>query len=183
MTKFLPQITHVGIYVSNINKMVEYYTSMFNLVVTDQGHARSMAGAKIVFLSANPKCHHQIVLVEWPESKKGSASSVNQLSFKIASITELREMHGKLKGAGAKINPMNHGNALSVYTADPEGNGIEIYVDTPWYVTQPHGDPLDLSLSDEEILRQTEQMVRADPTFVPREQWAAELEARLGAAA
>ncbi len=28
---------------------------------------------------------------------------------------------------------------------DPEGNGIEIFTDTPWYVPQPHGVPIDLS--------------------------------------
>ena len=36
------------------------------------------------------------------------------------------------------------GDAWSVYSADPEGNGLEAYVDSPWHVAQPHGRPLDL---------------------------------------
>jgi hypothetical protein len=34
---------------------------------------------------------------------------------------------------------------------DPEGNTVEVYLDTPWYVPQPHGDPLGLEKSDSQI--------------------------------
>ena len=27
------------------------------------------------------------------------------------------------------------------YFMDPEENLVEVYLDTPWYVAQPHGDP------------------------------------------
>jgi hypothetical protein len=40
-----------------------------------------------------------------------------------------------------RVLPLNHGNALSVHFADPEGNTVEIYVDMPFYIAQPHGDP------------------------------------------
>ena len=67
--------------------------------------------------------------------------------------------------------PMSHGNAWSVYFDDPEGNTIEAYVDSPWYVPQPFGDPLDLSMPDEEIQRITEARCRACDGFAPAEQW------------
>jgi catechol 2,3-dioxygenase len=66
---------------------------------------------------------------------------------------------------------LNHGNSLSIYFADLEGNTVEVYTDTPYYVAQPHGDPLDLAKSDEEILRETEAIVRQDPTFMPLDEW------------
>ena len=69
--------------------------------------------------------------------------------------------------------PLNHGNALSVYFADPEGNTVEIYIDMPFYISQPHGDPLDLSQDDETILRETEAICRQDPSFMPIAQWQA----------
>ena len=47
---------------------------------------------------------------------------------------------------------MNHGNALSVYFDDPEGNVVECYLDTPHQIAQPHGDPLDLDLPDDDHL-------------------------------
>jgi catechol 2,3-dioxygenase len=66
---------------------------------------------------------------------------------------------------------LNHGNALSIYFADPEGNTIEVYLDTVYYVAQPHGDPLDLEKTDDEIFAETEAICRADPTFLMRDDW------------
>jgi len=48
---------------------------------------------------------------------------------------------------------------------------VEVYLDTPWYVSQPHGDPLDLDKPDQVIWDETEAIVRADPTFKPVETW------------
>jgi catechol 2,3-dioxygenase len=70
-----------------------------------------------------------------------------------------------------KLFSLNHGNALSVYFSDPEGSTVEVYFDTPFYVSQPHGDPLDLSKSDSELLAETEANCRQDPSFMTVEQW------------
>ena len=50
--------------------------------------------------------------------------------------------------------------------------------DTPWYVKQPHGDPLDLDRPDDEIWAETERIAKADPTFMPQAEWAARFDAR-----
>jgi catechol 2,3-dioxygenase len=70
---------------------------------------------------------------------------------------------------------LNLGNAVSIYFGDPEGNMIETYLDTPFHVTQPHGDPLDLDQPDDVIWQQTESIRRANPTFLPREVWESRL--------
>jgi catechol 2,3-dioxygenase len=102
-------------------------------------------------------------------------STVMQLSFAVPSIQSLRELRDKATALGAtKVMPMNHGNALSVYFADPEGNTVEIYIDMPFYISQPHGDPLDLSLDDATILRETEAICRSDPSFMPIVEWQAQ---------
>ena len=93
----------------------------------------------------------------------------------VASLAELRAVAGKATARGIKLRQTSHGNAWSVYFPDPEGNQIEIYLDTPWHVAQPHGDPMDFSLSDAEIFAQTEAKVRADPTFKVKEAREAEL--------
>ena len=33
-----------------------------------------------------------------------------------------------------------------LYLRDPEGNRVEVFIDTPWHVTQPYREPMDLSL-------------------------------------
>lgn len=181
--RVLPQLNHVGIYVNDIDAMTTFYTNGLNLVVTDEGDAKSV-GTKVTFLSASPQQHHQLVLIQNPADHDRKASTVNQLSFKVTNLSELRALHEQIVKAGArKARPMNHGNALSIYSADPEGNGIELYMDLPWYVSQPFGDPLDLRMSDEEIFETTERRVRSEPTFRSREDWAEGLRKELGGTA
>jgi catechol 2,3-dioxygenase len=179
MVKVLPQINHVGIYVHDTDRMVDFYTRVLGMAITDSGEAASVK-THVTFLSSNPRSHHQLVLVQWPEGRERGPSTVNQLSFKVETIDELRTLLEKVRNARvAEVKPLNHGNALSVYTHDPEGNGIELYMDLPWYVSQPFGDPLDLSQPDDDILRLTEARVRSDPTFQPRSEWAEGLKRRL----
>src|SRR5205085_12324938 len=62
----------------------------------------------------------------------------------------LRAMHGRLQGEDVThVAPIWHGNALSVYFRDPEGNRLEIFLDTPWYVRQPQRIPMDLRLPED----------------------------------
>jgi catechol 2,3-dioxygenase len=61
------------------------------------------------------------------------------------------------------------------YFADPEGNTVEIYIDMPFYISQPHGDPLDLDKDDETLLSETEEICRNDPSFQLIEDWRAEV--------
>ena len=157
-----PQLSHVGIYVTDTETMIHFYEEVLGLTVTDRGLSTS-ARQPIIFMSATPDQHHQFVLVQG--RAKDAPSTVNQLSFKVASLAELREVAGKVTARGIQLRQTSHGNAWSVYFLDPEGNQVEIYLNTPWHVAQPHGDPMDFSLSDDVIYAQTEARVRADPTF------------------
>ena len=174
-----PQLSHVGIYVSDSETMIRFYQEVLGLTVTDRGLSTS-SKQPIIFMSSTPDQHHQFVLVQG--RAKETPSTVNQLSFKVASLAELREVADKVTARGIKLRQTSHGNAWSVYFLDPEGNQIEIYLDTPWHVAQPHGDPIDFSLPDEVIYAQTEQRVRADPTFKTKEARETELARILGQA-
>jgi catechol 2,3-dioxygenase len=95
-----------------------------------------------------------------------------QLSFKVQAIQELRRLRISAVELGAShMRCVNHCNSFSLYFADPEGNTVETYFDTPYYVAQPHADPLNLELSDSDLLLETETRSRADPTFMPAEIW------------
>jgi catechol 2,3-dioxygenase len=161
-----PQITHVGLNSPNLEAMEKFYTEVMGLKVTDRGTVARLGGVKIVFMSANPENHHQVVLIE---SK--APSNVQQLSFKVDALADLRVMRDRLAAAGAPITPIDHGNAWSVYSADPDGNGVEVYLDSPWQVAQPHGLPLDLSRSDDEIVAGTRARIEKEPTFQPVDRW------------
>ncbi|MDE2605670.1 MAG: VOC family protein [Burkholderiales bacterium] len=165
-----PQLAHMGILVRDIDAMTRFYTEVFGLRLTDQGVGRTFR-TKIHFMSSSPEQHHQMVLAAG-RSPEGP-STVMQISFKVQSLAQLRTVRDRALREGAtQMRGLNHGNALSIYFADIEENTIEVYLDTPWYVPQPHGDPLDLDKSDAEIWAETEAICRADPAFEPVEDWA-----------
>jgi catechol 2,3-dioxygenase len=165
--------SHMGIYVCDMEKMLDFYTEVLGFSVTDRANIR---GRDLVFISRNPEEHHQIVLV--PGREAGSLSTINQISFRVVSLPELRRIHAELDKLGIPLNPTNHGGAWSVYFPDPEGNRIELFAQTPWYMP-PVSVPLDMNLSDEEILRLTEAMVTATPGHMSRVDWHEETRRRL----
>jgi catechol 2,3-dioxygenase len=167
----IPQLSHFGIFVRDMEAMTRFYTRVFGLHLTDEGVGKNFK-FPLHFLSGSPAQHHQLVLAggRGPDSP----STVMQMSFKVGAIDDLRRVRAAALAEGAaRMRGMNHGNALSIYFEDLEGNTIEVYLDTPWYIPQPHGDPLDLDQADEQIWAQTEAACRADPGFEPVEQWAA----------
>ena len=174
----MPNLSHVGIFAHDAEGLVGFYTRVFGLRVTDRGVGRNFKHT-LIFLSSCPQQHHQLVIASGRPAE-ATFSTVMQLSFKVPSIECLRRVRQDALDAGATdMRGMNHGNALSIYFADPEGNTIEVYLDTPYYVAQPHGDPLDLDKSDEEIWQETEAVCRADPTCVPVEVWQRQFKASM----
>jgi len=172
----IPQLSHFGIFVRDIDAMTRFYTGVFGLHLTDEGEGRNFR-FKLHFLSGSPEQHHQLVLASGRAAD--TPSTVMQMSFKVGAIDDLRSVRAHALDAGAtQMRGMNHGNALSIYFLDPEGNTIEVYLDTPWYVPQPHGDPLDLEQPDAEIWAETEAACRADPGFATVQDWAARFAAR-----
>jgi len=166
-----PQLAHVGIFVRDIEAMTRFYTQVFGLQVTDHGVGRNFK-VPLHFLSGSPEQHHQLVLAGGRPAD--APSTIMQLSFKVPVIDDLRRVRAAALAAGAtQMRGMNHGNALSIYFADLEDNTVEVYLDTPWYVPQPHGDPLDLSKTDDDIWAETEALCRADPGFAPVTEWMA----------
>ena len=52
-----PRLSHVGLYVRDVPKMIEFYTDVLGFVVSDGAE-----DGRITFLSRNPSDHHQVVL-------------------------------------------------------------------------------------------------------------------------
>lgn len=172
-----PMLSHCGIYVRDVARQVDFYQRVLGLVVADRGVSERL-GYEFAFLTAAADHHHQVVFISGRASNGGT--TVNQLSFKVANLDELKEMYRRACAAGVTgIRQMSHGNALSFYMNDPEGNGIEVYMDTPWYVPQPHGVPIDLTQPNEQILAETERHCRETPGFMPLDAWKAEVAHRL----
>ena len=170
--------SHIGIHVTDVRRMEDFYTRVARFVVSDRGTA-SMGG-EIVFMTRDPAEHHQFVIASGRPADL-PYNLVNQISFRVDSLRTLRELHEELKREpGVRIQAtITHGNALSVYFFDPEGNRVEFLIDTPWHVPQPFRVPIDLSLPDDQLWAFVEQHVRATPGFKPMAEWKAEIRKKI----
>lgn len=179
---FSLSITHVGIYVADLARMVDFYTRVVGFAVSDRG-PRTQGGGEIVFLTRDPREHHQFVLASGRPADLGF-NIVNQLSFLVDSLPTLKALYRDIRSEPGveDLGPVSHGNALSAYFLDPEKNRIEFYLHTPWHVPQPHRMPVDLSLPDAELWAVVEKRVRATPGFKPREEWIVEMERKIAQA-
>jgi catechol-2,3-dioxygenase len=145
----MPRVTglgHVGLFVSDPTVMVDFYEKFLGMTVTDRGE-----GDRIVFLSARPQQeHHELALVKAPDRK----TEVQQLSFTVGSLADLRDFWQQIKARSYPVDRVvNHGIAFGCYFRDPEENRIEVYWSTGKEYPQPHGDPIDLDLSEGELLQ------------------------------
>jgi catechol 2,3-dioxygenase len=176
--------SHMGLSVKDVPRMERFYTQVLGFTVTDRGHA---GGMDLVFLSRSPEDHHQIVLAsgrpaELPVNTANPqfGPSINQISFKMASIDDLRDIHARLLEVGTtNLFPANHGVAWSIYAHDPEGNNLEFFVDTQWYITQPFLIPLDFTQSNDEIVSLTRSMCETSEGYQPYSQWRAKVAVRM----
>ena len=169
--------SHVGFFVNDLPKMVDFYTRVLGFTVTDRGF---VYGNEIVFTSWDPREHHQIVLVA---GRKGPLdfNHINQLSFRVEDVADLQTLWRAVKDEPdvSELRPVNHGNAWSLYFRDPEGNRIEVFCDTEWYIEQPCVEPLDLSLPADELRRRSDEFCRTAPGFKPVAEFRAEIAAKI----
>ena len=179
---------HFGINCFNLEKMEAFYKRAFGFFETDRGYVEPL-DLTLVFMTLDPSEHHQMVLGSGRKEGElrsdafiggGLGSAINQMSFELHSLDEMRAVRDRFAEFGiTNGSPINHGNAWALYIRDPEGNPIELYLDTPWYTPQPCGVPLDLSLSNDEIYLLTEEMCRSRPGFEPADVWSARVKAKM----
>lgn len=162
--------SHAVIYVRDQTTMLDFYTNVLGFRITDRGPLAEGA-PDIVFLSNDSEEHHQIAMVQVRQDDKPS-NTINHFAFRVESLEEVIELNSTLKGMeGININPMSHGNTLSIYFNDPEHNGLEVFWDTPWHVRQPQGKVWDTSLDKEAALSWVEENFKSEPGFEPREDY------------
>lgn len=176
--------SHMGFAVSDMPKMEDFYGRVLGFTVTDRGE---VMGMDLVFMSRDPMDHHQIILVSGrPENIPPNpftpqfGSLINQISFRVGSLSGLRDLLAILERENVQsILVANHGIAWSIYCHDPDGNNLELFVDTEWYFPQPFLEPLDLSEPDDVIYAKTEALCRSQPGFEPYGDWRQRFAARM----
>lgn len=171
---------HVGVPAFDPDKLAEFYTRWFGMVITDIGFGVG-DGARVVFMSADPAEHHQIA---FSNQRQPGSPGMQQLSFVFETLEELQHLAKAFDRENVPIlQQKDHGNTWSIYVADPEGNRVECYTPSPWYVPQPVWWPLDLvNETVEEIFERTRQKVEATPGHTTRAEWMEKIRQQVEAA-
>jgi catechol 2,3-dioxygenase len=120
---------HVVLRVSDRARAEAFYGGLLGLPVC--AHLDQAGAPKMTFFSLGN--HHDFAVMEvGGEAGGGSGRAVglDHVAFKIGdSLDELREAKAKLEAAGIRPSPVDHEVTKSLYFSDPDGNGVELYVD------------------------------------------------------
>jgi len=158
------EVAHAVLYVHDVDRMIDFYSRVLGFEVTDRG---PLGKGEIVFLSQVANHHHQVAFITG-RGEPSASNNVNHVAFRSSgTLGQLRDLKKALEAEPgvSRIMPLTHGNAWSIYFDDPEHNGVEVFIDTPWHVRQPQGRPLDLDASDEQIVATTQDQFRDEPEF------------------
>jgi len=129
--KIHPETTigHIHLKVSDLQRSINFYSRILGFEVMTQ------MGSSAVFLSAGGY-HHHIGLNTW-ESAAGKApphgsTGLYHFAILVPNRKELARVAKRLIDNHYPIEgSSDHGVSEAIYLKDPDGNGIEIYVDKP----------------------------------------------------
>ena len=146
--------SHALIPVKNMREMIDFYTKVLDFKVADR--ATRNGCDHIVFLSHLDEEHHQLAFVASDHAFESSKKSAH-FAFRTTNLSEVKSLYDKLSGDEriGSVSPVTHGNTWSIYFADPEGNTLEIFCDTPWEIDQPFSDTWEPTNTDDDIHAKT----------------------------
>lgn len=171
-------LSHATVAVRDLDAMLAFYCGVLGFAVTNRGTVGD--GSEMAFISQDPTEHHQMVFVSGLPQPEHQFVMADHMAFRTGTLDDLRAIGDRLAAAGVEgVIPINHGNAWSLYFNDPEGNGLECFVDSPFHVAQPFADQLDLSSDDSAIEADTRVKIQDDAEFQPIVEWQAAFRARL----
>lgn len=172
--------SHVVLKVRDLQTMLDFYTDVLQFDIVDRGPLNlpnrgdlPPVESEIVFLSQDPNNHHQLAMlpVRDDEPDGSPVGPVDHMAFVAADVQGVRDLAKTLTDSGIGIRPVSHGNTWSCYFKDPEGNGVEVYANTPFHVNQPQVRPVDLFLDDDELLAWTTDTFADEPGFGPMDDY------------
>jgi catechol 2,3-dioxygenase len=122
-----PRFHHVNLKTTRLDEMIAFYGTLVGAEVV----FRDQVGAWL----SNDEANHRIALLAFAnfvdDPDKESRSGMHHSAFEYASFDDLNATYLRLEEVG--ITPalcLDHGMTLSYYYADPDGNNIELQVDT-----------------------------------------------------
>lgn len=136
-----PHLGHVHLKVTDLDRAVDFYTGLLELEITERH-------TNFAFLSFGNH-HHDLALQAHPDasSPPPRTTGLYHVAFEVDSPEALGDAYEWLRERDITVRPVDHGISKALYFDDPDGNGVELYVDTRevdderWNGKNTHFDP------------------------------------------
>jgi catechol 2,3-dioxygenase len=119
---------HVVLRVSDCARSESFYNGLLGLPIAARIDGN---GVRMTFFTLGN--HHDLAVMQTGAAvgaQGGTTTGLHHVAFKIGdTLDELRQAKAKLEQAGITPTPVDHDVTKSLYFADPDGNGVELYVD------------------------------------------------------
>jgi catechol-2,3-dioxygenase len=157
-------VRHIGLPAKDPAALAVFYRDVMGMKIMRQSPADAPYGAT-AFLAGHPEEEdHDVVFF--------SNGSLAHTAFRVASLGDLLAFYRNIKEKGVPIKySLNHATEFSFYFEDPEGHLIEIYWATNLPIPDNYAEPIDLDLSEEELLREVDRLAAhfgVQPSSMPR---------------
>ncbi|MEO1583308.1 MAG: VOC family protein [Planctomycetota bacterium] len=119
------RIGHAHLHVRELERSTAFYTRILSLRVTE------IVGGRFAFLSAGHH-HHDLALQsigrDAPDAPRGSPG-LYHVAFEASDAGSFEELWRAAQAEGVQPAAVDHGISWALYFDDPDGNGVEIYLD------------------------------------------------------
>jgi catechol 2,3-dioxygenase len=122
------RIGHVVLKVRDLDRSLAFYRDFLGFKVVSE------LSNVMIFLAADGVNHHDLALLRvgaQAPSPVSTAVGLYHVAIQLADFEAVQAAHALLTERGLLRGAIDHGVTRSLYTADPDGNEIELYCDAP----------------------------------------------------
>jgi catechol-2,3-dioxygenase len=132
------RLNHIVLYVRDAQRALQFYRDVLGFEIVES------MGDQAIFLRANGSDnHHDLGLFGvGPQAQalpSGARIGLYHAAWEVAAIEDLAEARETLLEAGALRGESDHGNSLSLYAEDPDGNELEVFWMVPKHEWETRG--------------------------------------------